>query len=199
MGDNYEKLYTQSREHFLTFDQQPMLDWYGLDHDEKNIYFRLLGREAALDRATGEITCAGKRAGFNEACAVYDILSRAEKRPVLAGRWVGIVELGGNIASNHVDTLGADLSAVEGHIEEKKALCRSWGGIEQKQGDLSFIVPFTEFFPIWIQVWEGEEELSIPARFNCIWDANTLDFMFYETTWYARGFLLDSLRGTKSR
>ena len=55
MGDNYEKLYTQSREHFLTFDQQPMLDWYGLDHDERNIYFRLLGREAALDRATGEI------------------------------------------------------------------------------------------------------------------------------------------------
>ena len=199
MGDNYERLYTQSREHFLTFDQQPMLDWYNLAHDEKNIYFHILGREAVLDRISGEITCAGERAGFNEACTIYDILSRAEKRPVLAGRWVSIVELGGNTALRHVEGLRADLSALEGHLERAKELCRSWGGIEQKQGDLSFIVPFTEFFPVWIQIWEGEEELNIPAKFNCIWDANTLDFMFYETTWYARGYLLDMLRGTKSR
>ncbi len=199
MGDNYERLYTQSREHFLTFAQQPMLDWYNLAHDEKNIYFRILGREAVLDRITGEITCAGKRAGFNEACTIYDILSRAEKRPVLAERWVSIVELGGNTALRHVDGLRADLSALEGHLDRARELCRSWGGAEQKQGDLSFIVPFTEFFPIWIQIWEGEEELNIPAKFNCIWDANTLDFMFYETTWYARGYLLDMLRGEKRR
>lgn len=199
MGDNYERLYTQSREHFLTFDQQPMLDWYNLAHDEKNIYFHILGREAVLDRISGEITCAGERAGFNEACTIYDILSRAEKRPVLAERWVSIVELGGNTALRHVDGLRADLSALEGNLERAKELCRSWGGIEQKQGDLSFIVPFTEFFPVWIQIWEGEEELNIPAKFNCIWDANTLDFMFYETTWYARGYLLDMLRGRKRR
>lgn len=199
MGDNYERLYTQSREHFLTFDQQPMLDWYGLDHDGKNIYFRLLGREAALDRTTGELICAGERAGFNEACTVYDILSRAGNKPRLAGRWVSITDLGGNTAARHMDALQPDLSALEGRLDAAKDLCRSWGGAEQRQGDLSFIVPFTEFFPVWIQVWEGEEELNIPSRFNCIWDANTLDFMYYETTWYARGFLLDSLRGTRSR
>ena len=199
MGDNYERLYTQSREHFLTFDQRPMLDWYGLDHDEKNIYFHLLGREAALERTTGEIVCAGERAGFNEACAVYDLLSRAGNKPKLAGRWVGIAELGGNTAIYHTETLRPDLRALEGRLDRAKELCRSWGGVEQKQGDLSFIVPFTEFFPVWIQFWEGEEELDIPSRFNCIWDANTLDFMFYETTWYARGYLLDMLRGTKSR
>ena len=199
MGDNYGRLYAQSRERFLTYDQQPMLDWYGLAHDEKYIYFRLLGREAALSRSTGEIVCAGEQAGFNEACAVYDILSRAQNRPVLANRWVSITDLGGNTASYHAENLAPDLSALEGDLDRAKALCRSWGGREQKQGDLSFIVPFTEFFPVWIQVWEGEEELNIPSRFNCLWDANTLDFMFYETTWYARGYLLDMLRGTKSR
>ena len=199
MADNYEMLYQQSREHFLTFPQQPMIDWFGLEHDEKSLYFHILGREAVLDRATGEILCAGERAGFNEACTVYDILSRAEKRPVLAGRWVSIVDLGGNTAARHVDNLRAELGDMESHLEEKKALCRSWGGVEQPQGDLSFIVPFTEFFPVWVQVWAGEEELNIPARFNCIWDANTLAFMYYETTWYARGFLLNRLRGTKGR
>ena len=199
MADNYEKLYRQSREHFLTFPQEPMIDWYGLTHDEKHLYFHILSREAVLDRVTGELICGGERAGFNEACAVYDILSRAERRPVLANRWVSIVDLGGNTAARHLDSLRAELGDMEGRLEEKKALCRSWGGVEQPQGDLSFILPFTEFFPVWVQVWEGEEELDIPARFNCIWDANTLDFMFYETTWYARGYLLDMLRGTKSR
>ena len=199
MADNYERLYQQSREHFLTFPQEPMIDWYGLARDEKYLYFHILGREAALDRVTGELICGGEPAGFNEACAVYDILSRAGRRPVLANRWVSIVDLGGNTAARHMDSLRAELRDMEGRLEEKKALCRSWGGVEQPQGDLSFILPFTEFFPVWVQVWEGEEELDIPARFNCIWDANTLDFMFYETTWYARGFLLDKLRGTKSR
>lgn len=199
MSDNYERLYAQSRERFLNFDQQPMLDWYGLAHDDRSIFFHLLGREAALSRSTGEIVCAGERAGFNEACAVYDMLSRARNRPTLANRWVSITDLGGNTASYHAENLAPDLSALEGRLDRAKELCRSWGGIEQRQGDLSFIVPLTDFFPVWIQVWEGEEELDIPARFNCLWDANTLDFMFYETTWYARGYLLDMLRGTKSR
>ena len=176
-----------------------MIDWYGLRSDEKTLYFHILGREAALDRTTGELYREGERAGFNEACAVYDLLSRAQNRPKLADRWVSITDLGGNTAAKHVDTLVTDLRALEGRLGEAKELCRSWGGIEQKQGDLSFIVPLTDFFPVWVQIWEGEEELNIPSRFNCLWDANTLDFMFYETTWYARGYLLDMLRGTKSR
>lgn len=199
MADNYKMLYDQSRERFLTFPQQPMIDFFRLAHDRENLYFRILGEEAVLSRSTGELLCAGKRAGFDEACAVYDILSRAGDRPRLSGRWVSITDLGGNIAASHVGTLTADLRAIEGRLEEVKDMCRAWGGVEQKQGDLSFIVPFTDFFPIWVQVWEGEEELGISARYNCLWDANTLDFMFYETTWYARGYLLDRLRGTKRR
>ncbi len=84
-------------------------------------------------------------------------------------------------------------------MDEARALCRSWGGIEQKQGDVSFIVPLFDFFPVWLQFWAGEEELGIGPKLNCLWDANTLDFMFYETTWYARGYLQSRLTGRKGR
>ena len=199
MADNYKRLFDQSRERFLTFDQQAMIDHYGLAHDEENLYFRILGSPAALRRSTGVIVCDGAEAGFNVACTAYDILSRASSRPVLSGRWVSIVDLGGNTASYHAENLVHDLSGIEEHLEEKKALCRSWGGVEQKQGDLSFIVPLFDFFPVWIQFWEGEEELGIPSRFKCIWDANTLSFMFYETTWYAHGYLQGRLTGKGGR
>lgn len=199
MADNYRMLFDQSRERFLTYDQQAMIDHFKLAHDEENFYFHILGSPAVLERKTGVITYGGAEAGFNEACTAYDILSRAADRPVLSGRWVSIVDLGGNTASHHVEHLVQDLSSVEGHLEEKKALCRSWGGVEQRQGDLSFIVPLFDFFPVWIQFWEGEEELGIPAKFKCIWDAATLDFMFYETTWYAHGYLQGRLTGKGGR
>ena len=199
MANNYDKLYDQSREHFLTFDQPPMFDHFALRHDEENIYFHILRQEAVLDRKTGWITCRGERAGFNEACTAYDILSRALKKPRLAHRWVSIVDLGGNTASRHVEMLKNDYRAVEQHIDEVKERCRSWGGVEQKQGDVSFVVPLFDFFPVWIQFWLGEEELGIPSKFYCLWDANTLDFMYYETTWYAHGFLEGMLTGKKRR
>ena len=195
MADNYEMLYDQSRRLFLSFDQRPMIERFGLEHDEDNLYFHILGEKAALDRETGVITCGGRRVSFGAACSAYDILSRAEKNPVLAHRWVGVADLGGTTAIQHSDSLKSDLSAVEADMEAARERCRSWGGVEQKQGDVSFIVPLFDFFPVWLQFWAGEEELGIGAKLNCLWDANTLDFMFYETTWYARGFLQARLLG----
>ena len=199
MAGNYDMLYEQSRKHFLTFGQEAMIDAFRLEHDADNLYFRILGEEAALDRRTGNIVCGGRPVGFSAACSAYDILSRAEKRPRLAGNWVGIADLGGTTAIHHSGSLNDDLSALEKDMERARELCRSWGGVEQKQGDVSFIVPLFDFFPVWLQFWAGEEELGIGAKLNCLWDANTLDFMYYETTWYARGYLQARLTGSEDR
>ena len=195
MAGNYDKLYDQSRKLFLTFSQEPMIEHFGLAHDERNLYFHILGREAALDRETGYILCGGERAGFGVACSAYDILSRAEKKPRLANRWVSVVDLGGSTAIYHSESLNSGLRDLENHMDEAKARCRAWGGVEQKQGDVSFVVPLFDFFPVWVQFWAGEEELGIGPKLHCLWDANTLDFMYYETTWYARGYLQARLMG----
>lgn len=197
MASNYEQLYDQSRKLFLTFDQEAMISWFGLEHDREALYFHILGQPVRLDRANGIITCGGKRVGFDEACAAYDVLSRAEKKPKLSGRWVSIVDLGGNTASYHAEKLSPRIKALEGRTEELRNRCRSWGGMEQRQGDVSFVVPLFDFFPVWVQYWEGDEEF--PPKFNCLWDANTLDFMFYETTWYARGYLFNRLSGEEGQ
>ena len=197
MAGNYDQLYDQSRKRFLTFDQEEMIAHFRLHSDSRNIWFHILGREACLDRESGHILCDGERVGFNAACTVYDILSRAGSKPVLSGRWVSIVDLGGVAATHHAERLMPELSDLDGQIPRLRELCRSWGGTEQKQGDVSFILPLFDFFPVWLQYWEGDDEF--PPKFTCLWDANTLNFMFYETTWYARGYLLNRFTGREDR
>lgn len=191
MADNYQKLYDKSRELFLSFDQEDMIRVFGLEHDDRYLYLSILGERAAIDRKTGVITCGGTPVSFNAACPVYDILSRAKDSPKLSGSWVSITQLGGNTASYHVDTLHPQVQKLFGKCSQLKALCRSWGGVEQRQGDVSFIVPLYDFFPLWVQFWDGDDEF--PPQFRCLWDANTLQFMYYETTWYAHGLILDRM------
>ncbi len=193
MADNYKTLYDSSRELFLRYDQQEMIRHFHLAYDENDLYFHILGREARIERKTGVVTCGGEPVSFNAACPVYDILSRAEKRPTLSGEWVSITQLGGNVASRHVEILRPALAALNGRSAELCALCEKLGGEKRRQGDVSYILPLYDFFPVWVQFWEGDEEF--PSRFRCLWDANTLDFMYYETTWYAHGYLTDVFTG----
>lgn len=187
MADNYNALYEKSREKFLTYDQKPMIRYFRLGHDEGFLYFKLLGRDAKIDRKTGVITVEGEKAAFDEACTVYDILSRAEKAPVLSGRWVTVTEFGGIIAIRHQESLHPELQAMAGKCAQLREICLSWGGKEMERGDVSFVVPLLDFFPVWLQFWDADEEF--PAKLTCLWDANTLDYMYYETTWYALNYL----------
>ncbi len=193
MADNYEKFMEDSRKRFLAYDQEEMIRRFALRADASSIYFHILGREAALDRETGYLRRGGRRAGVNESVTVYDILSRAQNAPKLSGRWTSITDLGGHIAVSHTQNLRPDreIRPLVGRTAELDALCRRLGGVRRSQGDVSYELPLFDFFPIWMQFWDADEEF--PAQLKCMWDANTLDFMHYETTWYAQHFLREEL------
>ena len=91
----------------------------------------------------------------------------------------------------HKDILHPEVKLMAGHCGELRRLCRAWGGREMEQGDVSFVLPLYDFFPVWLQFWDADEEF--PAQLGLLWDANTLDFMYYETTWYALGFLCQEI------
>ena len=46
--------------------------------------------------------------------------------------------------------------------------------------------------PVLIQLWFGDEEF--PAVLRLLWDENALMYLKYETTWFAKGLLLERLR-----
>ena len=48
-----------------------------------------------------------------------------------------------------------------------------------------------DFFPGCVRFWDADEEF--PASLQFLWDANALDFLYYETLWYVMGEVLDRL------
>ena len=48
-----------------------------------------------------------------------------------------------------------------------------------------------DFLPVTLQFWDADDEFD--AVLKIMWDRRTLDFMRYETTYYAAGRLLERL------
>lgn len=57
---------------------------------------------------------------------------------------------------------------------------------------MSYRIPLFDFFPVTLQFWDADDEFD--AVLKIMWDRRTLDFMRYETTWYAAGHLLGRIR-----
>ena len=53
--DNYEKQVYTGRKLFLKYDQDKLIEKYGLKHDEEYLYLKYIGTEYRIDRGNGAI------------------------------------------------------------------------------------------------------------------------------------------------
>ena len=60
------------------------------------------------------------------------------------------------------------------------------------QGDVSFAFELFDGLRIWLQFWEGDEEF--PPRLRFLWDENALQYLKYETMYFAVPLLLQRIR-----
>ena len=56
---------------------------------------------------------------------------------------------------------------------------------------MSYIIDVFDFFPVCVRFWDADEEF--PASLQFLWDANALDFLYYETLWYVMDELIGLL------
>ncbi len=185
---NYDKFSEQGRQLFLEYDQEDMIRKFALRSDHEKIYVPYLGRTLELLREDGRVMCEGERCPMDPSMLLYDMLTYSgENKPQLSGKWTSITGLGGIIGAGHDQSLNErrGSEAFEGKCEQLAKACESLGGVKQTVGDVSYIVPIYEFFPVWVQFWDGDEEF--PANLKFLWDENTLQFIHYETVWYAMG------------
>ena len=71
------------------------------------------------------------------------------------------------------------------------------GGEKAGAGDVSYNLPVFQALKLRLSFWDADDEF--PASLSLLWDENVLDFMRYETTFYAAGYLLDRLSGWMNR
>lgn len=201
MKNNYIEMRDQMRGQFLTYDQNEMVRKFDLRCDEEYLYIAFLGREYRIGRKTGIVEWSAngfvtaQEGDYNESMTIYDILccSRADCRLsgsfALSGSLKGIIHTGWNAGGGSMFERSAVF--LDEHFHGLAAACEALGGVPEGRGDAAYRIPMLPFLPIQFAFWRADEEF--PPEIKIFWDTNVLDFLHYETLWFAAGHLLKRL------
>lgn len=197
MESNYEKQVIQARSLFLNFDQERMIEKFYLQADEAYLYLPFLDGRYRVSRSDGVI---GKEEAdgfavcmdYETVMTIYDILCCSADRPVLAKEWCRLASLqitGGPSSGLVTEGFARKFS---GQAERLRRACQALKGEKQSvpaSADVCFQIPLFPFFPVIFQFWDGDEEFD--PRLVLLWDRNALQFLHFETLYYATAKLLE--------
>ena len=198
---NYNKQMQSARAIFLTCDQGEMIRRYGLAHDGAYLYLTFIGDGFRISRTDGGVEVSDGAGGFvpcgdfNTVMTLYDVLGHPAGTPRLAGAWCPLHGLQVTMSSPSDGTFTQRYAdAFAGHADRLAGACRALGGtaLEIAAGaDAAVRLDLFPFFPVQFRFWDADDEF--PAKIQLLWDRNALQFMHFETLYYAMGALLEKL------
>lgn len=196
--DNYQIQAMQAKRHFLTYDQQELIDRCHLRFDEKYLYTKFLSEDYRICRRTGDMErfsggswISGN--GFGEVMIILDWLCDSRKDRYITGRWINIVTQGHNFhRSLQEDKRDPDAELFSKNPEAFARACKALGGEALPGADVGYAIELMDGLKIFVKLWHADEDF--PAKLLCMWDENTTRYIRYETTWYAVGLLMDRIK-----
>ena len=200
--DNYDLQVDIAKRIFLAYDQQQLIRKFRLEADAQYIYLTYLNTPCRISRTTGGVEESIENGwrecrGYGTVMTIYDLLCyhKGETVPALLEQWctVGTFVVTGVTKTEGFTRKYAAL--FDGHLDKLKMACEKLGGVLQPPmagADLTCRFQVTEFFPVLLQFWGGDEDF--PPRLLILWDRNTDRFMHFETTFYLQGDLLERLK-----
>ncbi len=197
---NYEITKRRVQSDFLKYDQEKMIQKFALKYDENYLYINFIGHLYRIDRATGYLewsldgftTCI--EADFNEALTIYDLLCDSKENCQASNDFINLQSLSSLQSSSKKlgDGLFNGKDKIFDHKEELLCkVCEKLGGTKAGKGDVAYEIPLFDYVSCRIQFWNSDEEFE--AQLQIFMDKNILDFIRYETVWYAVGHLMKRL------
>lgn len=199
--DNYDLQVDIAKKIFLEYDQDRIANKFGLRTDKNWLYLRYLGTDCRISRENGGIEeCRDGRwvecRSFSTVMTVYDLLCyhRGDFPPMLRGQWCTV---GNFVVTGVTNTVGFTkryAAKMDGKLDALRCACAELDGKElpaMAGADLTMRFAVTEFFPVLLQFWAGDEEF--PPKLLLLWDRNADQFLHFETTFYLQGDLLERL------
>lgn len=191
--DNYALQAEDARLRFLTYDQSVM----PAARDEQYLYLRFCGCDYRISRSDGHMfrLVAGRWVGADshgEVLTIFDYLCDARPGRAPAREPVSMAALGGHV---HTGLAAASTSlerAIDRSPDAFRRACEKLGGRETSGGDISYGLDLFPDLPVQLRFWHGDEEFG--PKLDLLWDKNTLQFLRYETTWFAAGVLRSRIR-----
>ena len=158
-----------------------------------------VGAAEASAAALGTSTEATwSEAGFNEAMTIYDLLGYAQPTCHASGTMINMKSLHTKIAATapRPSSIYAAQEARLAALEAQKSgilaqAAQALSGAPLDKADASAQFTVMNDLTMQIQLWLPDEDF--PASLQFFWDENVLQYMHYETVWYANGFILEEL------
>lgn len=195
---NYDATRDKMEREFVRYDQEAMIRKFRLRHTPEHIFINLVGETYRVDRLTGRVElcssgAACTHAGFNESMTIFDVLCCSKPGCQLDGSYLTVTSLPGisNISAPGSGTYAGTARLFAGDCDGLRRACQRLDGTPQDIGDVSYLIPLFDFMPVMLQFWDADDEFD--AVLKIMWDRNTLDFMHFETTFYAAAHLLKRL------
>lgn len=180
----------------MNFDQNNIIRRWQLDHDENFLYVEFLGKRYAVCRKTGIITRVptGEQAGFSEVLSIFDFLCHQGSDQFPHSSFAPVNSLPGAPKAGGVDTNfhGKVAQTFDRNPERLHQACLALGGTPVNMGDIGYQFPVFGPLQVILKFYHSDEDF--PASVTLLWDKNTLQYIFYETTFYIAGFLLQKMQ-----
>lgn len=190
--DNYELSRNRAQVYFLGFDQEILIQKWKLQADEKTIFLDFLGRPYGINRSSGAVIRLwnGEQAQYSEVLSIFDLLCHEGDQKQLSGQFAPVNSLNGCAKGAGVGTdfHSSIASRFDADAQSFRNACISLGGTPAKMGDIGFEFPVFQNIKVILKFYHADEEF--PASLTLLWDANMLQFVFYETVFYIAGCLL---------
>lgn len=207
---NYEVMRNSMRSEFVKYNQEKMIEKFGLKHDNTYIYIEFVKRNYRIGRNTGLVEWSDddfqnqiEEADYSESMTIYDVLCYSKDNCHLSGRFCQTNMLKGTIQSSSTTAkpgsgmFQSAADSFDGQADKlQKALYILGEETNMKADAAALLYPFT-FLPITIQYWESDEEF--PANLKFMVDENMQDFMHFETIWFMKGHIIRRIKEVMER
>lgn len=196
MRDNYKTQFINAQKAFTQRDLQAVIAKNHLQADEEYLYTSLFSQKLRISRSTGsvEVWEDGWRDGnvFGRVMTILDLLCDSQPGKQASGTMVSMPTFGLQFHSGlsqqtnnpHAQQMQADLPAL-------RQRCEALGGQAISGADVAYEFPVFQDLKLKFTLWLEDDEF--PAQLCWFWDANALQYLHYETMYYAVGLLLNLL------
>lgn len=187
--NNYLIQAQQAKERFLTYDQQKLIEKFGLRSDAQYLYTQLLGKPYRIDRNNGDLQrqedglwCDGNT--YEEVMTLLDLLCDSRDDRSLSHRWQNMQTFGLQFHQNLLeDRRDPRAERFDRQPELLHRAARALGAEAISGGDMGYAFEVFDGLKIGLLFWHGDDEFA--PRIRYLWDENAKQYIRYETMYFA--------------
>ena len=195
--DNYAITAARVRQLFAEYDQQALARKVGAKLDGEYFYVDFLSEPCRIHRLTGDISRFHRDAwveanSYGEVLTLMDLVCDSQEDRHPSGNWKNMRDFGHGFHQQLLEQRDPWAERFQEQPEAFAKACEALGGEKYPLGDVAYSVPVFDDLRLLIQLWFGDEEF--PAQLRYLWDENALQYLKYETMFYAIPLVLKRIQ-----